>query len=237
MLKRVQTDVVLGDSEMQDWFLTWWYALAPEVKASYRSTAELTPSREYVAAVPMRGLYDQQEKEMSYEDYFACCAEIYGSDNIQLAKRFQDGLHQTYGDLLRYPGAFFILGTGENTISSMMLGKLFEEFDPESSAKLRPDPGFQRYRYADGDGIVPYFSASMAGRIDALSADRRRACATPSAWPRPAPPGSRARPRNRRGGAGATRVSRMMLALAGAFLMEGKGVASGRGSQSHQGLH
>lgn len=172
MLKRVQTNVVLGDSGVKgltkDLFLTWWYALDPEVKASYRSTAELAPSREYVAAVPMRSYHVIREKSMSYEDYFARCAEIYSSGNLQLAKRFQDGLHRAYGDLLRYPGAFFILGTGKNTVSSMLLSAELW-LAPQSS------PGFRPYHYADGDGTVPYFSASMAGRIDALSADRRRA--------------------------------------------------------------
>ena len=176
MLKRVQDPVLNIDTGALDSLFTWWGALAPEVKKSYRSTAELAPSREYVAAVPMRSYHDQQEKDMSYEDYFARCAEIYGSGNIQLAKRFQDGLHQTYGDLLRYPGAFFILGTGELTIDSMVLS-LDQLYAPEpgpapvpgpvpeseASAKLRLV--IDLYRCADGDGTVPYFSASMAGKI------------------------------------------------------------------------
>ena len=181
MLKRVQDPVLNVDMEPFDSLFTWWGALAPEVKKSYRSTAELAPSREYVAAVPMRSYHDLQEKDMSYEDYFARCVEIYGSGNIQLAKRFQDGLHQTYGDLLRYPGAFFILGTGERTIDSMVLQ--FDQLyapepyvpEPESEASAKLRLVIDLYRCADGDGTVPYFSASMAGRIDALSADRRRA--------------------------------------------------------------
>ena len=82
MLKRVQDPVLNVNMEPFDSLFTWWGALAPQVKKSYRSTAELAPSREYVAAVPMRsGSHDLQVKDMSYEDYFTCCAEIYGSED------------------------------------------------------------------------------------------------------------------------------------------------------------
>ncbi len=149
----------------EDWYdlgLGLFCGLTKKTKKEFPSVAELLPSRDYVDIVPMWRdawqLFGIGDYRLTTDQYVDIAKKIIGEENYNNGAKIQDAIgskNGNYGVLADFEDAYFIIGTGKPTISSIKfqwsnvdIDEIFSEDDIEYTIK--------------GDGTVPYASATMA---------------------------------------------------------------------------
>lgn len=136
--------------------------LKKSVKREFPAIAELLPTSDYVDVVPMyrdsAKLFNRGDYELTTDEYVSIIKKIVGETNYKNAKTIHNFItsdNGNYGVLADYENAYFIIGTGKATISSIKfqwsnsdIDEILYESDVTYSMK--------------GDGTVPYASATMA---------------------------------------------------------------------------
>jgi triacylglycerol esterase/lipase EstA (alpha/beta hydrolase family) len=159
----------------EQWF-SLYGTLIKEVKASFRGVAELTPTMNYYSypnGVMQRFRWPfnlGEARNISYDEYYKLLLDIFGSGNAQMAGWFQKSLHGDggYNALLDFEGAYFGVGVGQKTILAV-------KFDRSDAAiPLTGGLIYDDNEPEQGDGTVPYISATMMGRVESLPGDRFR---------------------------------------------------------------
>lgn len=130
--------------------------LSKEAKLSIISTSELFPTENYVLRVP----FYKKEDVLSFDEYKAICSDIYekvGRDYND-AISFQESIKGStgYNNLLDYDKSYFLMGTNQKTITSVVFKK-----DDISSTSHEDDLGYDDL----GDGTVPYYSLTMCKKL------------------------------------------------------------------------
>ncbi|HJJ27931.1 MAG TPA: alpha/beta fold hydrolase [Methanocorpusculum sp.] len=141
-----------------------------EVIRAYPSVADLLPSLEYQAVCPLLkgGANLSPEDTESY--YAGILPQTFLQSRIQQRIRHEEA----YDLLLRHRISYFGIGCGKSTIKTLAL-----------SESGNPD----EIRDFSGDGLIPYFSATMGRRIEGLGPERFRCfdCRHPELTKHPAP--------------------------------------------------
>ena len=141
-----------------------------QVKAAMRGAAELSPSVNYIAGVPMRQypwpFNFGSPRNISYDEYYRLLLDIFGGGNAQLAGWFQKSLHGDgdYNALFDFPQSYFAVGIGQETIIAVNFNR------GGSGIPLKEKDGLVTDRL--GDGTVPYLSATMMGKMESLPSER-----------------------------------------------------------------
>lgn len=169
LINAVQNWDVLGDgiifseNNLKDLALGIIGGLTKEVKSSFQGVAELTPTKRYVDQVPMRlAATSRDNVEISFDIYTKVCKGIFGETNYMAAQTFQESLlsAQTgYNVLADYENAYFLIGTNQKTIASIV----FEGFGYDIEKKIYE----KDLKYTPtGDGTVPYLSATIMKQVE-----------------------------------------------------------------------
>lgn len=163
-------DYIFDDNIFKNLIVKIFGILNKDMKSSFPSFAELTPTKNYVSEVPMqlksiKSLFGHSEyKDLTYDEYCDICKTIF-STNYEDAKNFQSSITGTgtncYNALLNYSNAYFMLGVNHKTISSIKYTKIGEKY-------FESDIEYDAF----GDGTVPYFSSSIAKQIEKISERR-----------------------------------------------------------------
>jgi pimeloyl-ACP methyl ester carboxylesterase len=133
-----------------------------EIKKQYLSVAQLAPTAEYNnKAISMKYGYVDCDDDL----YRRICVGIFGDDNTAAGKKFQVELRggTGYNVLLDHPNAYFIVGKGGNSVDTVV-SYVFPVEDvgfSDDSADLNYAVDLEYGIGGDGDGKVPYLSASM----------------------------------------------------------------------------
>lgn len=136
--------------------------LTKSVKKEFPAIAELLPTADYVDVVPMyrdsAKLFNKGDYQITTDKYIEIAKKIVGETNYNNAKVTHDFItsdNGNYGVLADFENAYFIVGTGKATISSIKfqwsnsdIDEILYETDVKYSMK--------------GDGTVPFASATMA---------------------------------------------------------------------------
>ncbi|GHV56932.1 hypothetical protein FACS1894216_21190 [Synergistales bacterium] len=143
---------MMGNLIADTWF-TLLSKISPEIKKSFPAMAELAPTVNYYTDRPMRKWDMSRYEQISNNDHDHVLEKIF-QGNVNSAKVFHDRLQSNgYNLLLNYDKAYFILPTGESTIGTILV-----------DSSLNP----VAISYDNGDGTVPYLSASIMGRVEEL---------------------------------------------------------------------
>jgi pimeloyl-ACP methyl ester carboxylesterase len=135
--------------------------------SSFLSLPQLAPTENYVSRNPMRRpsmFIWQSNPDMTLDEYKTLFNRIF-TVSFSNTKYFHDSLHGNNGfnALLEYENAYFSIGIGQKTISSVRIDdRLFS---------LTVDD--LRYEVT-GDGTVPLLSATMMNQVVRLPYDRYR---------------------------------------------------------------
>ena len=169
IINKVQNwDILATELKVNDWdswmdclsdgYLGVFGAFDKDIKSSIASTAEVAPTAKYVSKTPMyKDKLLGDEYKLSTADYLDICQKIYHDYSSSL--NFQNSIRSDgYNTLLNYDKSYFVIGTGQKTISSIV----FNSYNNDIS----------RLIYDDGDGTVPYLSGSIMEQIDELSRER-----------------------------------------------------------------
>jgi hypothetical protein len=173
----VNWDVLRSDETIKMWLkssagdlLLGLLGLTKSVKVSYASSAELTPSKNYVSVIPMRQIVVYGEpmapvdvRQITYSEYLNCLAEIYAKNKVESALAFQDSLHGAggYNALLGYENAYFSVGVNQKTPGAVV-------FDTGGGDVT--DIVYEK----TGDGTVPYLSGAVVREVEKLEPRRWR---------------------------------------------------------------
>jgi pimeloyl-ACP methyl ester carboxylesterase len=148
----MKMDNILGP--LLDGLFSWLGNISPAIKCAYPSMAQISPTSNHHAEFPLQHYIGtvqgkKQYRPFSAEEYDTFLERIFHK-NAYGAKQFHESLkNDGYNALLKYDKAYFILATGKYTIAS-----IYDTYDFV-------------YR-TDGDGTVPYFSASISERVIGL---------------------------------------------------------------------
>ena len=153
-------DDVIGDA-----FLGLLGGLTKETKTKITTAAELVPSENYVSRVPMykKGILFSQL--ISLDEYKTICKNIF-KEKYDDGLIFQEAIKGStgYNNLLDYDKAYFLIGTNQKTITSIV----FDKSDDISSILYEDDLKYE----SKGDGTVPYISSTMSYAVKRLPEDR-----------------------------------------------------------------
>lgn len=154
--------------------------LTKKVKSAFPAVAELSSTENYVRGTDyIWAKYDHTETsgwfglggwtnyytQLSYSQYSDICRTIFGN-LYDTAKANQDSLNRNgYNVLTTLDNTYFILGTGQSTISSLYFN------DGNSLSSLECNS----LKYENiGDGTVPYYSASVMSKLESLDNKENR---------------------------------------------------------------
>lgn len=139
-------------------------------KAELPSMTELLPSESYFNAdgtfskgnkiLGIFGLDKNSVETISYEQYVKLCRDIYG-DNFDSGRAFYNNIQSNgYNVLAGLENSYFVIGIQQQTVNSITF---------TSGLDI---PGFNKNgvavtdaQYGNGDGTVPYISATMLTRL------------------------------------------------------------------------
>ena len=155
-------------SSFGDLILGSFGGLTKKLKASFAGVAELTPTVQYADRIAMQRDASDGYQTLTAEEYLDACREIFG-DLYDEALAFQDSIRSPGGVnvLLDYEDAYFCIGVGYPTVTSIRFKKSSSKIDERL---YESDVDYDTL----GDGTVPYLSASMTEEIPKLTAERWR---------------------------------------------------------------
>lgn len=149
-------------NDVADTALGIFGGLTKSVKKEFPAIAELLPTTDYVDVVPMyrdsAKLFNKGDYQITTDKYVEIVKKIVGETNYKNAKVTHDFITSdkgNYGVLADFENAYFIVGTGKATISSIKFQWLNSDIDEilyETDVKYS----------MKGDGTVPFASATMA---------------------------------------------------------------------------
>ncbi|MGM9532832.1 alpha/beta fold hydrolase, partial [Intestinibacter sp.] len=160
----ILTDSTAGDV-LGDVALGLLGGLTKQTKTKITTAAELVPSENYVSRVAMYKKGIPFKEEISFDEYKTICKNIF-KEKYDDGLIFQESLKGStgYNNLLDYDKAYFLIGTNQKTITSIV----FDKSDDISSLLYEDDLKYE----SKGDGTVPYISATMSQSVKRLSEDR-----------------------------------------------------------------
>lgn len=163
----VLTDKVL-DKPGSDFLLGWLGGLTNQLKKSFPALAELAPTETYFHIKEKKFMKHIGEGIFSYlnfEDYKEINDIIFGTNN-QNAINFHNSIKDGTGMnvLLGMDNSYFAVGINQKTIDGIMF-----EAQSMSNIKIRTV-----YYDINGDGTVPYESATMIQQLEDLPEERVR---------------------------------------------------------------
>ncbi len=173
LLNAVQNWDVLGEDAwgFEDNVLGLIGGLRKSVKRGFISVAELAPTANYVSKQPMwrdsKKWFNRGDYTLDYDSYIKILKEIFPESSVNTAENFHNSLHNKngYNALLGFPNAYFSIGCGQKTISSIK----FQYSNVDIDQKMYEDDlGYD----IKGDGTVPYLSSSIMEQIDKLPLER-----------------------------------------------------------------
>ncbi len=160
LLHCVLTRHLLGDT-LQDWALLLG-GMSKKLKTSFLGVGELVPSENYIKRLPMyrNKLFTDENEELSFQDYQDICRNEFA--DYDACYEFQKSLKAGYYNaLLKYDKSYFIVGIGQPTITAIK----FRSVNNNINKELYEDD----LKYTiNGDGTVPYYSASISEQLNNL---------------------------------------------------------------------
>ena len=158
------TDSTIGDVFGDD-ILGLVGGLTKKTKTKITTAAELVPSENYVSRVPMYKKNVLFKDEISFDEYKTICKNIF-KEKYDDGLIFQEAIKGStgYNNLLDYDKAYFLIGTNQKTITSIV----FDKSDDISSILYEDDLKYE----SKGDGTVPYISSTMSYAVKRLPEDR-----------------------------------------------------------------
>ncbi|MBE6882515.1 MAG: DUF4886 domain-containing protein, partial [Ruminococcaceae bacterium] len=158
-----------GKNSIKDAFLAIFGGMTKEIKSSFSGVAELTPTENYIKRFPMwkdsAWPFGAGDYKLTYTEYANICKKIF--DNFAQAQFVQNEILDESGFnlLLNYDKAYFLIGTGNKTITSVK----FQYSNNDVDERLyESDLSYDNL----GDGTVPYYSASVCDKIKYLDENR-----------------------------------------------------------------
>lgn len=139
--------------------------LTKQTKTKITTAAELVPSENYVSRVAMYKKGIPFKEEISFDEYKTICKNIF-KEKYDDGLIFQESLKGStgYNNLLDYDKAYFLIGTNQKTITSIV----FNQSDDVSDILYEDDLKYE----TKGDGTVPYISSTMSYAVKRLPEDR-----------------------------------------------------------------
>ena len=162
--------IALNKNNLYDLALGLFGSMRKDLKASFDGVTELTPTENYVSKIPMQQdswvPFNGFDYNLSYLEYVDYCNNIFGKQNYSDARDFQYSIQQEgYNCLLSYDNSFFVIGTNHKTITAVKFQFIGNDIDQRLyESDLNYD--------TEGDGTVPYLSASIMEQIENLNTDR-----------------------------------------------------------------
>lgn len=139
--------------------------LTKKTKTKITTAAELVPSENYVSRVPMYKKNVLFKDQISFDEYKTICKNIF-KEKYDDGLIFQEAIKGStgYNNLLDYDKAYFLIGTNQKTITSIV----FDKTNDISSLLYEDDLKYE----SKGDGTVPYISSTMCYAVKRLPEDR-----------------------------------------------------------------
>ncbi|MDR1977400.1 MAG: hypothetical protein LBQ42_01565 [Synergistaceae bacterium] len=135
--------------------------LTQDAKKQFWSLPQLTPTKQYIAKIPIKWADDDSDVE--YPKYSQILKDIFGEESVDRGIAFQEEIRGTngYNALLSYPNSYFVVGGGMRTVGSVTFNA-FNDLDEEFAAE---DLAYDN----NGDGTVPYQSGSILEQVESLT--------------------------------------------------------------------
>lgn len=139
--------------------------LTKKTKTKITTAAELVPSENYVSRVAMYKKNVLFKDQISFDEYKTICKNIF-KEKYDDGLIFQEAIKGStgYNNLLDYDKAYFLIGTNQKTITSIV----FDKTNDISSLLYEDDLKYE----SKGDGTVPYISSTMCYAVKRLPEDR-----------------------------------------------------------------
>lgn len=139
-------------------------------KVELPSISELLPSEAYFNAdgtfckgdkiLGVFGLNKNSVEKINYEQYSEICRDIYGK-NFDSAKSFYNSIRSGgFNVLANLDNSYFIIGTQQQTVNSVTFTSGLDIPGLNKNGVAVTDA-----QYGNGDGTVPYISATMLSRL------------------------------------------------------------------------
>lgn len=160
----ILTDSTIGDV-LGDVALGLLGGLTKQTKTKITTAAELVPSKNYVSRVAMYKKGIPVEEAISFDEYKTICKNIF-KEKYDAGLIFQEAIKGStgYNNLLDYDRAYFLIGTNQKTITSIV----FNKSDDVTKILYEDDLKYE----TKGDGTVPYISSTMSYAVKKLPDDR-----------------------------------------------------------------
>ena len=140
-----------------------------ELKASWPGVTELTPTENYVNAIPMWKKsswlpFSWGDYELSVADYKKICEDVFS--DYDSANKLQESLKDSgFNKLLKYDKSYYVLGINQKTITAI---KYHFNNNSVDQRLYEEDLAYN----TKGDGTVPYFSSSISEQLDDFDSNR-----------------------------------------------------------------
>ena len=150
--------------------------LTKDIKSQFDGVVELIPTDNYISSCPMwqddKRVRTKFDHEQTHEEYVRKITSLFGETKYNNAVDFQYSLHGTgsdYNVLLGYDKAYFVMGTNQKTLKSFKFDYHNDDIDQSTY-----DNDYKDIFYTtEGDGTVPFLSASIMHEIEKLDDTRK----------------------------------------------------------------